>query len=640
MAYPATVYRILIGGPSDAQEIRTKARDVLTEWSQQHSEDEGIVLLPSMWEIDSRPEYGAHPQSLINMQVVEKCDAMIAVFKSHVGTPTVEHISGTVEELHKIHESGKPVMLYLYDGEISQHIARSTDYQRYAQFEAELKTQGLYSRYSSADEFTTSLKSHLSKLAQSLPRLALTDSPQHESEVASQPDETDTPVPNESSEWWTILLADNQPDETTFKRTREAFYGSAANASKESSGTMDSAKEEIGFLAMLAIRGDDSAIWELESKDADPSTSDEVRSSLHLYLSQVYAHHGSIALAHERAEMAVSSAQNEEDRANAISALAQTTFSIDEREVAYTLLINAISAAKNRKVASRLALELSDLFGNDEKRMWQILAMELAMSRMPENHDKRFQLAYSYSASAEHLPLMAFVHYSRLLRQKPTHATALNNLGVELLGLGLKSTAIDRYQEASRNGSAIATANLAHAYIDAGFRDDALRSVEAAKGLGDEALIHTAETRLLEDKASQKQLLETQRQRTKALSALLVNAAEGMIRAGDIGISGLWRSQDDILVEITQVGNIFSGQWSKLKRSYSVKGEIMGNAITIESITWRSEDSLYSSSGTEVLGSFGLFNPATHSITLLTSKDSPAELWNLRREMPESGTKQ
>lgn len=450
--------------------------------------------------------------------------------------------------------------------------------------------------------------------------------------------ETDTPVPNESSEWWTILFADNHPDESTFKKTREAFFESAANASKESSGTMDSANEEIGFLALLAIRGDDSAIGELESRDADPSTSDEIRSSLHLHLSQVYAHHGSTALAHDRAEMAVSSAQTEEDRANAISALAQTTFSMDEREDAFALLINAISAAKDRKVASRLALELSDLFGDDEKPLWKILAMELAMSRMPENHDKRFQLAYSYSS--EDLPLMAFVHYSRLLRQKPTHATALNNLGVELLGLGLKSTAIDRYQEASQNGSAMATANLAHAYIDAGFRDDALRSIEVAKGLGDEALIHTAETRLLEDKASQKHLLETQRQRTTVLSALIVNAAEGMIRAGDIGISGLWRSEDDILVEFTQVGSTFSGKWSKLKRSYSVKGEIIRSALVIESITSRSEDSLYSSSYTDVIGSYGLFNPSTHTITLLTGKDSPAELWILAREKPESGTEQ
>lgn len=114
MAYPATVYRILIGGPSDALEIRTKARDVLTEWNQLYSEDYGVILLPSNWEIDSWPAFGDHPQSLINKQMVENCDAMIAVFKSHVGTPTVEHISGTVEELHKIHESGKPVMLYLY----------------------------------------------------------------------------------------------------------------------------------------------------------------------------------------------------------------------------------------------------------------------------------------------------------------------------------------------------------------------------------------------------------------------------------------------------------------------------------------------------------------------------------------------
>jgi len=634
VAYPATVYRILIGGPSDALEIRTKARDVLTEWNQQYSKNEGIILLPSTWELDSWPAYGDHPQSLINKQMVDNCDAMIAIFKSHVGTPTVEHISGTVEELHKIHESGKPVMLYLYAGDIPQHVARSTEYQRYAQFEAELKTQGLYSRYSSADEFTTSLKSHLSKLARSLPRLALMNPPQHESEVTSQPDETDTPIPNESSEWWAILFADNQPDETTFKRTREAFYESAANAPEESSGTTDFAREEIGVLALLAMKGDDSALGELESKDADPSMPDEVRSSLHLYLSQVYAHHGSVALAHERAEMAVSSAQNAEDRANAVSVLAQTVFSMNERAVSYTLLKNEISATKDRKVASKLALDLSELFGNDGKRMWQVLAMELAMSKMPENHDKRFLLAHAYSS--EQLPLMALLHYTRLLRRKPNHATALNNLGAELSGLSLRALAIERYQEAVRNGSALAAANLAHVYIDAGFHADAQRFIETAEKLGDEARIHAAKVRLLEEKASQEQLLETHRQRTAAVSALLVNAAEGMINTDDIDISGQWRSEDDISVEITQNGTMFSGKWSKIKRTYSVQGTIMGHSLVIESINWRSEDSLYSSNDTVVQGSYGLFSPARQTLTLLTGKGSPAELWTLRREMPES----
>ncbi|MCV5191608.1 hypothetical protein OFC03_30125, partial [Escherichia coli] len=63
-------------------------------------------------ESHSSPEMGASAQTIINNQVLDKCDLLIGVFWTRIGTATSEYSSGTVEEIEKHINTGKPAMLY------------------------------------------------------------------------------------------------------------------------------------------------------------------------------------------------------------------------------------------------------------------------------------------------------------------------------------------------------------------------------------------------------------------------------------------------------------------------------------------------------------------------------------------------
>ncbi len=122
MSYSSTTFNVMIASPGDVASERTIVRDVIYEWNAVHSNTRKIVLLPIGWESHSSPEMGGTPQSIINNQVLGKCDLMIGVFWTRIGTATDSFVSGTVEEIERHIQTGKPAMLYFS----SQPVAMDT----------------------------------------------------------------------------------------------------------------------------------------------------------------------------------------------------------------------------------------------------------------------------------------------------------------------------------------------------------------------------------------------------------------------------------------------------------------------------------------------------------------------------------
>ena len=112
MAYEAKVFRILIASPGDVMDERDIAVKTIQEWNDLNSPERRIVMLPLRWETHSAPEYGTRPQEVINRLVVDHCDLVIGIFWTRVGTPTGVAESGTLEEIERVANQGKPVMLY------------------------------------------------------------------------------------------------------------------------------------------------------------------------------------------------------------------------------------------------------------------------------------------------------------------------------------------------------------------------------------------------------------------------------------------------------------------------------------------------------------------------------------------------
>jgi hypothetical protein len=161
MAYDARVLQILIISPGDVQEEREIVSQVVFEWNYVNSRDRSIVLLPLRWETHATPEMGQRPQAVINRQVVDYCDMAIGVFWTRLGTPTGEAESGSAEEITRVVDAGKPVMLYFSRGKVDLQATDLDEYRRLVSFKEELYQKALIESYSTLNEFRETLTRQL-----------------------------------------------------------------------------------------------------------------------------------------------------------------------------------------------------------------------------------------------------------------------------------------------------------------------------------------------------------------------------------------------------------------------------------------------------------------------------------------------
>ncbi|MBJ8478837.1 DUF4062 domain-containing protein [Acinetobacter pittii] len=185
MSYEAKVFNVMIASPGDVASERTIIRDVIYEWNAVHSKSRNIVLLPVGWESHSSPEMGASPQEIINNQVLDKCDFLIGVFWTRIGTPTTEYASGTVEEIEKHISTDKPAMLYFSSQPVVMDTVDPNQYAELSKFKKSCQTRGLYQSYDSQSDFKDKFYRHLQlKINEhSLFKFEISESLLHQTEV-------------------------------------------------------------------------------------------------------------------------------------------------------------------------------------------------------------------------------------------------------------------------------------------------------------------------------------------------------------------------------------------------------------------------------------------------------------------------
>lgn len=161
MSYTANTFNVMIASPGDVASERAIIRDVVYEWNAVHSGTRKIVLLPVGWETHSSPEMGAPAQQIINRQVLNKCDFLVGVFWTRLGTPTEKHLSGTVEEIEEHIASGKPAMLYFSSQPVAMDTVDLDQIQKLKAFKQSCQSRGLYEGYDSHGEFKEKFYRHL-----------------------------------------------------------------------------------------------------------------------------------------------------------------------------------------------------------------------------------------------------------------------------------------------------------------------------------------------------------------------------------------------------------------------------------------------------------------------------------------------
>lgn len=153
MAYDSRVYRILIASPSDVEEEREIAVRVIQEWNDLYSYSRRVVLLPLRWETHTAPEYGTRPQEVINRAIVDQCDLLVGIFWTRIGSPTGVAESGTLEEIERVGNAEKPVMLYFSRVEIDPDRIDLAQIEKLKRFKENTYPKGLIENYKTIIEF-------------------------------------------------------------------------------------------------------------------------------------------------------------------------------------------------------------------------------------------------------------------------------------------------------------------------------------------------------------------------------------------------------------------------------------------------------------------------------------------------------
>lgn len=161
MSYNAKVFNVMIASPNDVACERAIVREVVYEWNAIHSKSRSIVLLPISWESHSSPEMGSNPQNIIDNYVLDKCDILVGVFWTRLGTPTNEYDSGTVQEIEKHILSEKPVMLYFSSQPVAMDNVDFEQIKQLKEFKESCKNRGLYAEYDCHADFKTKFYHHL-----------------------------------------------------------------------------------------------------------------------------------------------------------------------------------------------------------------------------------------------------------------------------------------------------------------------------------------------------------------------------------------------------------------------------------------------------------------------------------------------
>jgi hypothetical protein len=162
--YDARVLEVLIASPSDTPEQRSAIHDAIVRWNETESRHLGVVLLPVMWETHTYPDASAPAQPVINKQVVDLADIAIATFWTTLGSPTAEAESGTVEEIERARKAGKHVLLYFCEMPTARLDNDTTALDQLRAYKERMKTESLFSWYSSIDELRERVRKDLTRL--------------------------------------------------------------------------------------------------------------------------------------------------------------------------------------------------------------------------------------------------------------------------------------------------------------------------------------------------------------------------------------------------------------------------------------------------------------------------------------------
>lgn len=162
MARTVIEYSCLLISPNDVEDERQAISEIISSWNAQIGEALEARVELVKWELHSIPEMGDEPQAILNRQLVDNCDFGIAVFWSRLGTPTVDHESGSVEEIEQLMERGAKVRIY-FSKQLLPHDLDLGQLKKLREVKAQFESKGLLGQYNDIAHLREQVILHLTK---------------------------------------------------------------------------------------------------------------------------------------------------------------------------------------------------------------------------------------------------------------------------------------------------------------------------------------------------------------------------------------------------------------------------------------------------------------------------------------------
>lgn len=144
----------MIASPGDVTEERDCIRRTLHNWNNLNASKERVVLLPVGWDTHSASDLSGRAQEQINGRLLDKCDLLVGVFWTRLGTPTGDHASGTVEEIKRHVSAGRAAMVFFSTRPVVPGSYEEEQFRGVVDFKKWCMQQGIVATFDSVDDFT------------------------------------------------------------------------------------------------------------------------------------------------------------------------------------------------------------------------------------------------------------------------------------------------------------------------------------------------------------------------------------------------------------------------------------------------------------------------------------------------------
>jgi hypothetical protein len=159
------ILQLALCGPGDVSAESKIAQEVIEAWNQVNRDTLNCEIRAVHWSTDAVPSMRARGQQVINWELIDNADLVVAIFWRRLGTPTGLHESGTAEEVRRAQARDIEVMVYFSNIEDVRTEPDPEQWEKLQAFRSQAMEAGLVWTFRARSEFRKLFAQHLNKKA-------------------------------------------------------------------------------------------------------------------------------------------------------------------------------------------------------------------------------------------------------------------------------------------------------------------------------------------------------------------------------------------------------------------------------------------------------------------------------------------